>query len=288
MGLQESATKLLLLIEEARKRTPDHPEIDAGTLQMFSGLPIHEVNDSIALLERAGFVEWRRYLGTGPFNFGQVWITPIGRYEAERISGSMFSDPESLQQVPPDASRGQVSLPPAPIGSPYGFRDEDWEVIAERKSQADRLNVVMGCQFESTHYDTATLQENVEASFKRAVSEYNSQPGSFKTTLAFKSLAAGYGEHLFNEIARDIIASDIAVFETSDLNPNVMLELGVALTWGTRVVPIKIASCPKPPSDVSGQTWIDYEEDAQRFLDTDHQQKLARMVERAMRKKGRR
>jgi hypothetical protein len=47
-----------------------------------------------------------------------------------------------------------------------------------------------------------------------------------------------YGEYLFNEIARDIISADIAVFDTSGLTPNVMLEMGVALTSGTRVPPI--------------------------------------------------
>ena len=111
--------------------------------------------------------------------------------------------------------------------------------------------------------------------------------GALKTTLVYAPLAAGYGEHLFNEIARDIIASDIAVFETSDMNPNVMLELGVALTWGTRVLPIKHHSRPKPPSDVSGQTWADYEDSASRFVDGDHAEKLIRMVQRAVAKKGR-
>jgi hypothetical protein len=64
-------------------------------------------------------------------------------------------------------------------------------------------------------------------------------PGAIPLHLVFRALAAGYGEHLFNQIARDIIAADIAVFETSDLNPTVMLEMGVALTWGVRVLPIK-------------------------------------------------
>jgi predicted nucleotide-binding protein len=67
---------------------------------------------------------------------------------------------------------------------------------------------------------------------------------------------------LFNEIARDIISSDIAVFETSDLNPNVMLEMGVALTWDVRVLPIKKEGQPKPPSDISGQTYADYRDSA--------------------------
>lgn len=106
--------------------------------------------------------------------------------------------------------------------------------------------------------------------------------------LRHRALTAGYGEHLFNEIARDIISSDIAVFETSDLNPNVMLEMGVALTWGVRVLPIKLEQCEKPPSDFSGQTWADYRDDATAFVYPEHHQKLVIMIERALQKKVRR
>src|SRR2546425_1188080 len=86
------------------------------------------------------------------------------------------------------------------------------------------------------------------------------EQGALPGATLFEPLAAGYGEHLFNEIARDVISADIAVFDTSDLNPNVMIEMGVALTWGVRVLLIKEKNCPKPPSDISGQTWADYEE----------------------------
>lgn len=103
----------------------------------------------------------------------------------------------------------------------------------------------------------------------------------------FQPLAAGYGEHLFNEIARDIISADIGVFETSDLNPNVMLEMGVALTWGVRVLPIKVQGKDRPPSDISGQTWADYLDSGSTFVDPEHETKLVRMIERAIRKKGR-
>lgn len=122
---------------------------------------------------------------------------------------------------------------------------------------------------------------------RRAVDTYNAASARPPLTLDFRSLSAGYGEHLFNEIARDIIGSDIAVFETSDLNPNVMLEMGVALTWGVSVLPIKYEGRPKPPSDVSGQSWAEYRDHAALFLDADHQAKVVRMIERAVRKKGR-
>lgn len=123
--------------------------------------------------------------------------------------------------------------------------------------------------------------------FSHAVDAYNAQRGNSPLDLDFRCLSAGYGEHLFNDIARDIIGSDIAVFETSDLNPNVMLEMGVALTWGILVLPIKREDRPKPPSDVSGQTWADYRGDASTFTDPNHEAKLYQMIERAVRKKGR-
>ena len=123
--------------------------------------------------------------------------------------------------------------------------------------------------------------------FQQAVDHYSGIPGRGAITLRYRNLHAGYGEHLFNEIARDIIGADIAVFETSDLNPNVMLEMGVALTWGVRVLPIKRHDRPEPPSDVSGQTWVNYSNDAAAFDDPEHQNKLTRMVERAIQKKGR-
>jgi hypothetical protein len=131
------------------------------------------------------------------------------------------------------------------------------------------------------------LKTNVQKMFKEAVTSYNKLPGARPITLDFRPLAAGYGEHLFNEIARDVIGADIAVFETSDLNPNVMVEIGVALTWGVRVLPIKAEGCPKPPSDISGQTWADYKDSGAGFADPEHNSKLVRMVERAARKKGR-
>jgi hypothetical protein len=64
-----------------------------------------------------------------------------------------------------------------------------------------------------------------------------------------------------------------------------MIEMGVALTWGVRVLPIKKKGRPIPPSDISGQTWAKYTDDGSKFLDEDHEDKLTLMVEDAVRKK---
>jgi hypothetical protein len=101
-----------------------------------------------------------------------------------------------------------------------------------------------------------------------------------------RTLRAGYGEHLFNEIARDVISADIAVFETSDHNSNVMIEMGVALIWDRRVLPIKKKGRPKPPSDISGQTWADYDAQTYRFIDEHHHENLTSMVRRVLRRKA--
>ena len=62
--------------------------------------------------------------------------------------------------------------------------------------------------------------------FEDAINNYRMRnPDASRVDLIFKTLSAGYGEHLFNNISSDIISADIAVFEASNLNPNVMIEI---------------------------------------------------------------
>jgi hypothetical protein len=246
------------------------PEIEDST-----GLSANEINNAVTILYEAGLVDWLQTMGTGPFNFKTVEITPRGRFEFER------SMAEPVQAETPPV----ISLPPSPVGSPFGFTDQDWELVAARKAERGVLTTVMGFQFESEHYETDVLLANIEQMMREAVEKYNELPGAIQMELRFHSLASGYGEHLFNEIARDIISADIAIFETSDQNPNVMIEMGVALTWGVRVLPIRAENRPKPPSDISGQTWAEYRENAGYFHDPNHMEKLVRMVERVAIKK---
>ncbi|MCK4787082.1 MAG: hypothetical protein KAV87_25210, partial [Desulfobacteraceae bacterium] len=263
--VEENAAIVLEALHTEAPKVSDQFSINGEKVQELTGLTPQEINDSVSILIDAAYVEWLQELGTHPFDFACVWITPRGKLEYERAKKEYEQSPNS--------TKAMIYEPMTPVGSPYGFNDEDWETVAEKKSKGCTLSVVFGYQFESDRHDSTSLKENMEKSFKSAVEEYNSLKNAIPVTLDFRSLAAGYGEHLFNEICRDIISADIAVFDTSDLNPNVMLEMVVALTWGVRVLPIKMKSCPKPPSDISGQTWADYENSGQVFVDPEHSTK---------------
>jgi hypothetical protein len=227
--IEENAHIVLkALAEQPREVMEDG--LTGEQLAEITGLNEHEINDAVALLHDSGYVDWTQTLGTRPYIFASVSITARGRYEHERL----------MSQPTPERTTGQqIVRPPSPVGSPYGFTPQDWEIVSERKARHDKLYVVLGYQFKSKHYDSQDLLRNVKEMFLKAVETYNQSPGLSAIYLDFKPLSAGYGGHLFNEIARDIIGADIAVFETSDLNPNVMLEMGVALTWDVRVLPIK-------------------------------------------------
>src|SRR5919197_4853471 len=181
------------------------------------------------------------------------------------------------QPTSTEGTEKRLSLPPTPAGSPYGFTDEDWEIVLERKNNQTKLFVVLGYQFQSSYYHSKKLKENIKRIFENVMATYaQNHPDLPKVDLVFKALSAGYGGHLFNEIARDIISSDIAVFEASDQNRNVMIEIGVALTWGIRVLPIRESGAPKVPSDISGQTYAEYTSNGQEFK-SEHTERLMSM-----------
>jgi len=260
------------LVSESQEEGAE-PELLGPQISELTDLSVNQINDAVTLLVEWGYTNWQQFLGTGPYNFHSITLTPRGRYDYEKMTRETTSD------------EPEISTPTTPIGSPYGFQEHHWDVVTERKRDSSRLYVVFGHQFESEYYQTETLQENIEAMVQEAVGIYNTDNDSHNIELSFISLSAGYGGHLFNDIARDIIGSDIAIFETSDQNPNVMIEMGVALTWGTRVLPIKLERCERPPSDISGQTWADYRNDGLEFVDPNHMTKLVDLIQKTIRSK---
>ena len=252
-----------------------HYPLRGYAIEAKTNLKLSRLLDAAKLLENYGYAHVRQYV-SGDF---AIELTSLGRYQNRLL---MTTADGAGDSQPPARGRLAVLRYLMPAGSPYGFTDQDWEYIYTRKQAQDSLRVTFGYQFMSANYDSTRLVENLENEFSDAVEQYNSIPGNDRIFLDFKELRAGYGEHIFNQIARDIISSDIAVFDTSDLNPNVMIEMGVALTWGVRVLPIRAEGTPLPPSDISGQTWVTYQDSGRAFSAPDFKTNLVAMVARAM------
>ncbi len=289
-SIEENKKVILKLLSKWRDEKGETNYFKGDEIADETGLSSTEINDAVTILAEAGYLKWRRALGTAPYRFAYTQITPKGRYLVERIS-SIGAEKEIKTPI----IEKPMVIPPIPAGSPYGFTVKDWSIVAENKAKSNVLIVVLGYQEQSKYYDSNWLKKNIRKMFEDACEVYSSDPDNFEITLDFRPLEAGYGEHLFNQIARDIISADIAVFETSDKNTNVYLEMGVAQTWGVAVLPIKKAGTEKPTSDISGQTYADYVSNGQYFVikekvdnypkDPNQQEKLLKMIDRAIRKK---
>lgn len=296
MSIKDDATTLLIRLAElqqthanARTEYIEGPELDK-LLEMGP----QRLSDAVALLEENGYLEVIKTFGTAPYDFNAVMLNSRGRFEAERLAEATVERPDTPQETPigtpstrDDRPQSSVTRFAQPVGSPFGFTVADWEAVSLDHEAANRLIVVLGHQWDSKHFDSTRLRASIEAQFQHALTV--ALPRIKRdVVLDFRLLAAGYGGHLFNQIACDVIASDIAVFETSDMNANVMIEMGVALTWGTRVLPIRQREAPQPPSDISGQTWATYDVDGSGWMDPEHDRRLTKMVEMACLRKPRR
>lgn len=271
--IEQNAFNLLDLMVKSEKEDFGNDE-----LQAQSALSFREISDALEYLDGIGAIKTLRGLSRGNSHVVAAHLLSRGRYLYHEIRTKIKEEKrkgyEPIVALP--------TRPLNPIGSPYGFTEYDWETVALQKENANKLFVVLGLQFNSDFYDTEKLGQNLNSILLKNIEGYNKLHIGNEITLNFERLAAGYGEHLFNDIARSIIGADIAIFESSNLNPNVMIEMGVALTWGVRVLLIRKKGCPKPPSDISGQTWIEYDEDLLTIFDDDFEKRLRKMIERVM------
>jgi len=284
--IEQNATKILTAIIENDNQNGEERRYDGNEINKMTGIESRDINDAVEFLDDRSLIETLKAIGTKPYRFALIEVNSRGRYVYYETQKQIEeSDRFSKESVSVKLSENVSATSPLPAGSPFGFTDQDWEYVQTLKRMENILYVVMGMQFESEKYDTEELKRNIKFQFENAVENYNKKSGLEKIVLNFKPLSAGYGEHLFNQIARDIISSDIAVFETSDSNPNVMVELGVALTWGIRVLPLLKDGGSTPPSDLSGLTWVKYRNNGSEFISDFHDDEMVSMVERAIQKK---
>lgn len=161
-------------ILEALEKAPRNEYVERDKVAEATGLTPDRINDAMALLVNAGHVEWIQTFGTAPFDFNAAMITPRGRYEQQRlrtaIEQTKRSTPLTLPSVavaaegsPGYGSWGIDIRSPAPVGSPFGFTDHDWEIVAARKKDAQQLYTVLGHPFKSARFDSSRLRQAVES-----------------------------------------------------------------------------------------------------------------------------
>ena len=298
--IEQNALYILkILVDNNTKR------IGGRGLNELTGFDPRDINDAIKYLEDLDAVDVLKALGTSPYNFLNVEVKSRGRYlyyeifsdekrtilDENKIKQSQvqMKDVKPVEKTPKSDLKVQI-IPERtyyPVGSPYGFTEDNWESVSLKKTNRNILEVVFGLQYVSDYYNIEDIIKNIKSYFEIAIENFNlNNPEEGNVKLKFRKLTAGYGEHVFNSIAESIIGSDIAIFEVSDNNPNVMIELGVALTWGITVLPLIEKSSSEIPSDISGQTWIKYEKSGEIIHDHDFEDKLNITVQRAIFKKG--
>jgi hypothetical protein len=127
---QDAVTLLQALASE-----PRDTYVGGADLATKTGLEPGRINDAMSLLVDSGLAEWLQVMGTAPYDFGEAMITARGRYELQRATETAKATKASGNTDAVAAVATPAIHPPSPVGSPYGFRDEDWEIVAERKGR---------------------------------------------------------------------------------------------------------------------------------------------------------
>lgn len=112
MAIDDDASGVLQSLADYEE-SPNDPRrgrhaLDGDELVRITGLDQDRLNDAVSLLSDSGYVDARRYVGTLPYDFGNVELTPQGRREAERFRSSSDSQSDSTSTRP---------RPPTPTGA---------------------------------------------------------------------------------------------------------------------------------------------------------------------------
>lgn len=83
MSIKENMNKVLGALAKAKRDEMGNAWVDGPWLQTETGLSPADLNDAIDILNRQGLVQFILWLGTAPYIFGQVQITPQGRYSIQ-------------------------------------------------------------------------------------------------------------------------------------------------------------------------------------------------------------
>lgn len=126
------------------------------------------------------------------------------------------------------------------------------------------IRVFIGYQFRSSRFKRTEIDKILIEAFSKAESDINlNKSVADKIKIRPKLQYLLSGKAISNQILSKISAADLCIFELSDLNPNVMLELGYALgrTKPCIFLQHEDEEISKIPSDLSGVYMLRYNDD---------------------------
>ena len=105
----------------------------------------------------------------------------------------------------------------------------------------------------SRRYFSKALKKTLKGIFEDAKGSF---PES-KHRLNYASLRARAGKPVLNNIVFDLLSADLLFFDLTHLNPNVFLELGIAIVTKKNLF-LLLRKGTKLPSDLAGLTYCNY------------------------------
>jgi hypothetical protein len=122
-----------------------------------------------------------------------------------------------------------------------------------------RIKVFAGYQFKSNYFKRSKLDEALSWAAQTVSNDFSTE--NYIIEVQYEPVDITPGSILINELKSLIISSDICVFEVSDLNQNVFIELGIALGNNKPTIMLRNTSVGEDnrlPSDLSGIVYHKY------------------------------
>ncbi len=108
--IEHHATVILRAMAEQPREIADFPNLSGDDLSKLTGLNPDQINDAVSILVHAGYAKWYKTMGTAPYDFRALSITPQGRLALEKASeqsanespakvGTYFVDPTRITEL---------------------------------------------------------------------------------------------------------------------------------------------------------------------------------------------
>ncbi|GEM_PF-2764333 len=227
ISIKEDFSLVLSALGNEPRSSDGYAWIDGKRLQEITKLPPPRINDAVALLRQSRLVEVTTAMGTAPFDFRSVQITPRGRYELERSKTAKGT--------------GQIVGETAPIEIQESLR-----ILKKDHPDPTKVGFIM-MKFKDT-----PAHKKISEAIKSTLREYGlegirSDDREYHKTLLYNVETylhgCGFGIAVFDRI------------EEEEFSPNVSLEVGYMMALRKHVCLLKDKTLQTLHADLLGELY---------------------------------